>query len=70
MKKRKKISQWSVLEEKVIGILVSLREGSGLMSIRKVKTVLFINTQQENAVLKTRVCLLNKHQKCLLLVGC
>lgn len=32
MKKKKKISQWSVLEEKVIGILVSLREGSGPMS--------------------------------------
>lgn len=31
-KKKKKILQWSVLEEKVIGILVSLREGSGAMS--------------------------------------
>lgn len=32
MEKKKKILQWSVLEEKVIGILVSLREGSGAMS--------------------------------------
>lgn len=50
--------------------LVSVKgEVSDVKSERSNKCCLFINTQQENALLRTRVCLLDKHKKYLLIVG-